>query len=272
MAEGLIVDAIEIIEIVAEIFDIGEDVLTEIESTLSDVIENSINEGYSNAEALDAAYESIVNTEGLVDSQAVADQWAESMAEQGYEFESGTDAEEVDFEDTDPESDPNKGEEPDTTACVDEPEGEECLAQKQSKISKFIDFMKNNWKFLTFVVGVATIVVGALARGICWIVQKIKGQCTTDQCIDQQCDSNMCNAAKSTTQFIRTYWIYLILGCVMLGIAGTIYFKSMSYAVVFGIIGIALMVMKSALGNLVTTMVCDLGATTCLLTGHPINC
>src|SRR5271166_3292639 len=73
---------------------------TEGDSPLATTIEDAISSGKTEGEALDEAYTQISQL-----SQEAADNWAESMVEQGYEFESAQEAEEADFEDTDPESD-----------------------------------------------------------------------------------------------------------------------------------------------------------------------
>lgn len=252
--EGTVEEGSEIAVELAALTEGGDD------SPLASTIEDAINNGKTEGEALDEAYTQISQV-----SQEAADQWAESMAEQGYEFESAQDAEEADFEDTDPDSDPDKGE-PETEDCISDPEGEECTLQKQSKLSKFFDFVKAAVPFIVPIAIAIYILIGQLARWTCEVIQKIKGQPETE------CNSSLCNGVKKMVQFIRTYWVYLVVICVLVGGAATFYFKSLTPTIVFGIGILFVISMKTILGNLFATVLCDVGATTCIVQGKPINC
>lgn len=252
--EGSIEEGSELAIALTSLTEGGED------APLYVTIEDAVQSGKTEGEALELAYEQIAGV-----SQQAADNWAESMAEQGYEFESAQEAEEADFEDTDPESDPDKGE-PDTKSCVDKPEGNECSLQTQSKLSKFFEFMKSAYPFIFPVAITFYILIGQISRWICWLWQKIKGGDPNN------CNTQLCSGAKMVVKFIRKYWIYLIISPIILGVAGTIYFKSFTPLVVFSVITGIIISMKTVLGNFLTTILCDVGASTCLVQGKPINC
>jgi hypothetical protein len=277
------VDAVAVLILVVEdliedgIIEEGSIIATELanltdgaEPELSNIIQTAIDEGQSQGQALDTAYNTIFEI-----SPDAASGWAETMAEEGYDFGSGSSAEDADFEDTDPDSDPDKGE-PDTAACQDNPEGPECQAQTQSKLSRFFEFMKN-WggtigSFIVFGVAAIYIFIGQVARWICETIQKIKGGCTTQQCIDQKCNTALCNATKNIINFIRRFWIVIAVIIVGIGIGLTFFFRSISPLIIFSIILLILMVFKTVIGNLIATIVCDVSASTCIFRGQPINC
>lgn len=239
-------------------------------SELSTIIQTSINEGKTQGEALDIAYSAIEEI-----SQTAADNWAENMAEQGYEFENGAEAEKADFEDTDPDSDPDKGD-PDTPACQDQPEGAVCEAQTQGKLSRFFDVLKGIFggsivSAIVWGIALLVITIGQVARWICQLIQKIKGGCD-EKCTDQKCNTALCNATKTVIKFIRQFWILIIFAIVILTVLLSFLFKSVSPVFIGLIVSLIVFVLKTILGNMIATIVCDVSATTCLMQGKPINC
>jgi len=246
---------------------------TGIEESISNTITDAVNSGVpldqATSETLQSSFEQLVD----INAEAAA-AWAQNMEDAGYPFEGGSEAEEADFEDTDPDSDPDKGE-PDTAECQDDPEGPECQAQTQSKLSKVWNFFVNNWGPIVgvLIVGAAAIyiMIGQVARWICQTIQKIKGGCD-ETCLDQKCNTALCNAFKNMTMFIRQYWIFITVIIIAIATLMTIYFKSITPAIVWAIVLLIILMFKTAVGNLIATIVCDVSATTCIFQGKPINC
>ena len=277
------VDAVEALILVVEILiedgtiEEGSIIATELaeltegaQPELSNIIETAISDGQTEGQALDTAYSSISQI-----SQEAADAWAENMAEEGYEFESGSQAEEADFEDTDPDSDPDKGD-PDTTACETDPEGPECLAQTQSKMSRFFQFMKT-WggpigSVIVFGTALIVIFIGQVARWVCETIQKLGQGCSTKQCVEQKCNTALCNATKNIINTIRSYFPFIAVIFIALGLLLSYFFRSISPLVIFSVILLITIAFKSVLGNLIATIVCDVSTSFCVFQGKPVNC
>jgi hypothetical protein len=284
LAFDVLVDVI--IDIAEEVGSESEIVaeLTTVQESIGDSVTSDINyfettNGDTPDVATSKALNNAANTIAPI-SQDAADAWIEGMQEEGYTFESGNEAENADFEDTDPDSNPDKGDS-DTPECQANPESAECLAQKQSKLSKFFDFMaKWGGPIGGAIAAAATVVyifIGQVARWICQAIQKIKGTCATSpqgeaSCIDQACNSKLCDGAKSFVSFIRKYWIEISIALGSVGVAVTWYFKSVAPLILSGICLLVVVALKSVLGNLAATVVCDVGASNCLFQGKPINC
>jgi hypothetical protein len=258
-------------EVIAEFTAFQSEMATTINADIAEGIEGGLSEDEATAQALQKSYDSMLEING---SEQVINQWAETMQEQGYEFESGAQAEEADFEDTDPESDPNKGE-PDTADCVSDPSGPTCTGQTQTKLTRFINFLGSNWGTVVGIVvvsvGVVYTLIGRLALWVCGLVHK--GECNGDGgCIQKACNSKLCTGSKSIVDFVRRYWIWLSGAIVVVGGVLSWYFRALSPIVVFGILELVVLSLKSVLGNLFSTTMCDVGAMSCLLSGKPLNC
>lgn len=258
--------------------------LTSLQSSIGETITADIQEAIANgsstedatSEALKKAAENMSSI-----SEEASNVWIENMQEKGYIFDSGSAVEDADFGDTDPESDPDKGD-PDTPECQEDPESAECLEQKQSLLTKVKNFF-STWgprvlgPLLAAGIAAAIIFIGQVARWICQLIQKMNHSCDNDpngesQCIDQKCNSALCTAAKNMVTWIRTYWIEIAIilgsGAVLL----TWYFKAISPLILCGVCFLIILGLKSALGNMVATILCDVGASNCLFQGLPINC
>lgn len=298
MAEEVAVLAAEVlIDVIADMEAVGIETelavaLDATQNVLADHISADITTAIANGStqeaATSAALENSFQTISEISEEA-ANMWAENMQEEGYVFNTGGDDPDVeDFEDTSPESDPDKGE-LDDPECPEDSTDPACIAKKQSRISKFFDYIKtwagNNIGYL-MLAGFFGIVVflGQVIRWICQILQKITRSCDTnpqggpntpDQestCIDGKCDSALCNAAKSVITFVRKYWIPMIVITGITTAALTIYFKAISPLIVGGIVAGGIFLLTSILGNLLATTLCDLGASTCIFQGKPPNC
>lgn len=250
--------------------------LTELEDAnqgIGAVMQQQIEDGTPVEDAIKNAYNTISDV-----SPDAADAWAENMVEEGYEFPKGNEEEIEDFKDTSADSDPDKGE-LDDPECPDDSTDPDCLLKKQGKLTRFLKFMKQ-WgaPIGTVLVATATAVyifIGQIARWICQLIQKIKGTCkgsVDPQCIDNKCDSTLCTAAKDAVTWTRKYLIPILCVVGIVTAALTIYFKSVTPLIFGGIAGGGVFILSSVLGNLAATVLCDVGASTCLFLGKPINC
>ncbi len=277
-----------LVDVIADLTEVGveAEVIVELEAiqqtmgdTITAEIQAAMEDGSTLDEARAQALETSYNNLSPISEEA-ANNWAESMTEEGYEFNSSRPSETEEFEDTSPESNPDKGD-PETPECTADPKSPECLAQTQSRMDKFMEFMKGKWGYVGGL-GVATgfaiyTAFGQICRWVCDIYHRVKGDCSdsnqgTSQCIDGKCDSKLCDATKTTVTWIRTYWIELSVLTGMSALAATIYFKAMTPAIVGGVMLLVMVMLKSVLGNLFATVMCDVGASTCIFQDKPINC
>ncbi len=276
--------------------------LTEIQSTISDDLITAVNQdGLTVNEALTDSYNELYAI-----NEDLANEFATQMAEKGeIPFEpSPEEAQEADFEDTDPDSDPNKGES-NTLTCAEDPTLPECIQQGQSKLSSF-------FKWLIGTLGVAGIaaVIGAIIYfigGIIIWVCKIFNPCPpptspptsptqvyTDlnsptalspsspssppasspapQCGDAKCLGNACKSAKAMIQTIRKYMPFIFTPVLVLGLFIIIYFRSFWAFVGFGLVWLFLILSNGILGNFIASVICNFNASYCFFTGQDLNC
>ncbi len=265
--------------------------LTEIQSTISNDLITAVNEdGLTVNEALTDSYNELYAI-----NEDLANEFATQMAEKGeIPFEpSPEEAQEADFEDTDPDSDPNKGES-NTLTCAEDPTLPECIQQGQSKLASF-------FKWLIGTLGVAGIaaVIGAIIYfigGIIIWVCKIFNPCPpptspptsptqvyTDfnsspqsspapQCGDAKCLGNACKSAKAMIQTIRKYMPFIFTPVLVLGLFIIIYFRSFWAFVGFGLVWLFLILSNGILGNFIASVICNFNASYCFFTGQDLNC
>lgn len=288
MADELVeVALITLIEVAEDLLDeavIDEEIYTsliaeETQTAVETAIQTSINAGDDDASALGDAYQELTNV-----SDEAADSWAESMQEKGFDVEGGPQEDpEVEFEDTDPESDPNKVQDEDIQACEDDPESQECLAEKQSRLSRFWEWFKKALGVLGVtgvgvIIGLIVYLLGAILRGLCKLWYIIRG-CTPkkpgetqEQCRSDECDTKACQGITNLVQDIRKYFMWIMLVLFTLMVATTIYFKSTTPLWIFGILILFVIAMNTFLGNFLATVVCNFSAVGCLATTGTITC
>ena len=252
---------------------ISEETANQMTSAITTVIDA----GGTDSEALGDTYNVLAGI-----SEEAADEWAEGMIDQGYEV--GGDpgqAEEADFGDTDPDSDPNKGEVEgcdDILALAGTDPDPQCTVQKQEKLSRFQKFLLNNvGTFVVIILGTIAYLIGTIGRAICRLINARacnpppSGE-TQEQCLDERCNTPICNGVTKLIQFLRRYFNIIMAVLVVLMIIFTVYFRSTKPLILFGILILIVLVLNTLLGNLVATVVCNLSATACLVTGQSINC
>jgi hypothetical protein len=301
MAEEVAAIAVEVlIDVIADMEAVGIEselaiALEATQDTLGEEITTDIATAVSHGSTPEAATSTALENsfQTISDiSEEAANVWAENMQEEGYIFNTGEDPEVEDFEDTDPESNPDKGE-LDDPDCPDGSEDPTCLAKKQSKISEFFEWLKTKLSTI-FGVSLGTgilsgiiaffVFLGQAIRWLCQAWQRIFRTCdtnpqggpnTTDQedtCIDGKCDSQLCDAAKNVVVFVRKYWIPMLVITGISAAALTIYFKAMSPLITGAVVSGVIFLLTTILGNLAATTLCDLGASTCIFQGKPPNC
>lgn len=244
------------------------------ENGIGVTMQQEIESGTPEPQALKNAYNSISEI-----SADAADTWASQMMENGYEFPSGPEEEIADFEDTSIESNPDKGELDDPN-CPEGSEDPNCLAAKQGRLTKFIEFMKNYGgtiaTYTAITAGILSYFIGGFLRLACSLWQRIKKACSNapdeQKCIDTNCNSGICNNAKGMVTSARKYWVIILVVIGVVTAALTYYFRSLIPPIVGGVGALGVVALKTFLGNVFATIVCNMGATMCISSGQPINC
>ena len=283
-----VAEAIEDSELSEELTELS----SELQTTATSVYQNAIDQGYEAEEAsqqtVDYSYGQIQNID-----QASADQWAFEM-----EQNTGYSPKNVDpndpfepenkYEDTDPESDPNKAEVDEndvvcegtdcTTPCEDA-SSVECAEAKENAFGRFMKWMFSGSSIIGtigVILAILAFVVGGIVRGICRLICWMRGTCSnsSSNCsCSHNCDTQLCNGFKSFVKFIRKYFWFIILGFILFGTFLFWYTLSIGKVITFsGIPMLIIYLMSTFLGNFVTTTVCNVSASFCFLQSGSAHC
>lgn len=254
----LIVEAIEgTLDVLGE--ELAEEVVAELaayQETVAETVTEMMESGASDSEVLGDVYDNLYAI-----NEDLADQWMTQVEESG-EYEVGSspeEAETADFEDADPESDPDKGD-VNTINCQNNPELPECVEGSENRVKKFIEWVKEWGGILA---NASMIIYQLIGKARIYICKKTCSG-TEEEC-DKKCNTEICNNTKNFVKSLRKYY-YLIVIMILATGGGTAYYtknytSTMMYS---GIMLLVVTILSGIGGNIFTTIVCNTSA----VTGH----
>jgi hypothetical protein len=209
------------------------------------------------------------------------------------------------YDDTSPESNPDK-----TNVTEDSSEykrikeetkdpvkiEEDVAEAKANNFQKLWKWAKTNtWKGIKgffgtiFIFGVAvgvavlTYVIGGIARLICQskcgLFKKcVKtgancGDCQSYNCdCEKYCETSTCQAVKSLVQTVRKDFWYIVIPCIVIFLGVVVWARSIALLIFFTIILLIIWALKSWMGNVVASAVCNWAAFGCAVTKGNATC